>query len=104
MYGAVGLENVAINLGPGFVGGISLQGVSGLTELQIEAPAPPAACGGIGRMVNCDTGLIEAEFVAEDIVGAQQIYAAEGTIEVVGVVAMQRDVDGGVTEKPSTLL
>src|SRR6202051_1785642 len=72
---AVDLENVAINLGPGFVRGISLQGVGGLPELQIEAPAPPMARGGIGRMVNDDTGLVEAEFVAEDIVGVQEIYA-----------------------------
>src|ERR1700693_2136851 len=100
---AVGLENVAINLGPGFVRGVSLQSVGGLTELQIEAPAPAAAGRGIGWMLNDDAGLVKAEFIAEDIVGAQQIYSTDRVVEVVGVVAVERHVDGGVTEKTEHL-
>ena len=86
---AVGLENVAINLGPRFVRGVSLQCVGGLAELQIEAPTPAAAGCGIGRMFNDDTGLVEAEFIAEHVVGAQQIYSTDGIVEIVGVVAIQ---------------
>src|SRR4029077_3988744 len=65
---AVGLKNVAINLGPGFVGGVSLQCVGGLAELQVQTPAPAAAGCGIGRMFNDDTGLVETEFIAEHVV------------------------------------
>src|ERR1700722_490727 len=97
--GAIGLENVAIDLWSRFVGGISLQGIGGLAELQVEAPAPAMACCGIGQMVNDETGLVEAELIAEHVVGAQQIYSADGIVEIVGIVAIERYVDGRLTEK-----
>jgi hypothetical protein len=56
--------------------------------LEIEASAPAAAVGDVGRVVEDDVGLVEAELVAEDVVGAEEIYATDGVIEVVAVVAV----------------
>src|SRR5450631_3782177 len=62
--GAVGLENIAINLRPRLVGGISLQSVGRLPKLQIQARAPSAAGGRIGRAFKHDAGLTQTDLVA----------------------------------------
>src|SRR6202030_2556771 len=46
---AVSLKNVAIDLRPRFVRGVSLQCVGGLAELQVQAPTPPPAGHRISR-------------------------------------------------------
>ena len=73
--------------------------VGGLAELKIEAPAPAAAFGDVGWMIENYVGLVQAEFVAENVVGAEKIDAADRGVEVVVVVAVERDVDSGVAEE-----
>jgi len=97
--GAVGLKDVAIDVGARLVVGIALQRVGGLAELEVEASAPAAAVGDVGGMIKDDVGLVEAELVAEDVVGAEEIDAADGGVEIVIVVAVESDVDGGVVEE-----
>ena len=43
--------------------------------------------------------LIQAEAVAGDIVGAQKVHAAYGAIEVVAVVAVEIEINGGAGEE-----
>ena len=75
--GAVGLKDVAIDVGARLVVGIALQRVGSLAELKIEAAAPATAVDDIGGMIEDYIGLVEAEFVAEYVVGAEQIDAAD---------------------------
>ncbi len=91
--GAVGLVEVAPDLGALLVGAGALKGFSGLTELQVDAAAEAALRR--GEVLHDEAGLVDVEAVAGDVVGAQEVDAADGCVEVVAVVAVDGDAEGG---------
>ena len=96
---SIRLEDVAVNLRPRLVGRIPLQSLGSLPELQVE-PHPETLAGGhIGRMLENDAGLVQAEHVAQYVVSPQQIHAPIGMIKVVGVVSIEGEVERVSLEK-----
>ena len=86
----VRLKDVAIDFRAGFVRGISLERVRGLSKLQIEAASPPAAGVDIGCVLENQRGLIEAELVAQHVIGAKQVHTPNRLVEIVFIVRIQR--------------
>ena len=70
---AVGLPDVAVDVGARLVGGAALHRLGGLAELEVDAGAEAAAGGDVGRAVDDDRRLLDAEDVGAGVVGAQQV-------------------------------
>src|ERR1700751_557535 len=86
---SVSLEDIAVDIRTRLVYGIALQGFRRLAVLQIEAESVATVGRDVGIEVEDEIGLIDAERIAEDIVGAQIVNAAGGLIEVEFVVAVK---------------
>jgi hypothetical protein len=76
--GSISLENISADLRARFVGGIALQRVCGLAELEIVARTEAASGGEIGSAFKDYVGLIQAEIVAEHIVGTEDSRGRRG--------------------------
>ena len=76
--GAIRLKDVAIDFRPGLVRRISLQGLRGLAKLEIKADSISSA----GRYIRIegedDIRLIDAERIAQDVIGTEVIDAPGG--------------------------
>jgi hypothetical protein len=83
------------------VGGIALQRLRCLAELEIEAESVAAVNGEIGIEVKDEISLVEAEGVAENVVGAEIADSADGRVEAVFSVAIQVVVESGAAGEGS---
>ncbi len=87
--GAVGLEDVAVDIGAELVLRAALEGFGGLAELEVSADAEALAGGDVGRVLDDERELVDAEAVTGAVISAEEIDAADGVVEVVGVVAVE---------------
>src|SRR5688572_7242594 len=85
---SVNLPDVAINLRPQFVDSAALQGFGRLAELQVESRSESAPGVYVRRLFQDDRRLVQAEAVAQYVIGAQQVDAAEWAVEIVGVISV----------------
>jgi hypothetical protein len=83
------LEYIAIDRRARLVGRVALQRRGGLAKLQVQTDAPSLSVLDVGRIFDYESGLVEAERVAQDVVRAQPVDAADGVIEVLAVVGIQ---------------
>src|ERR1039458_8002180 len=97
--GAVRLENSPIDFRPQLVRGIRLQGLCGLSPLEIQPCAERLAILGIGRTLDHQVCLIQAEGGAEHIVSTQEVGPSNGSVEVVAVVSIDLKIDGCAAQK-----
>src|SRR5260370_6226775 len=81
--GSLKLEHGTIHLRPRLVGSASLKRFRCLAQFEIQAPAETATGSGIGILLEDQACLIQTEGVAADVVGAQEINAADAIVEVV---------------------
>ena len=61
---AVGLKEIAPDLGAKLVGAGALEGLGGLAELEVDAAAEALVGSGDGEVLDDDVGLVDAEAVA----------------------------------------
>src|SRR3989442_14267757 len=97
--GAIRLKDRAIGLGARFVCPAALQGLRRLAILQVQARAEAAACRWVGRALDNQPSLVQAEAVAGHVVGAQQVDAPGGAVEVVTVVAVEGKAERRLAEE-----
>jgi hypothetical protein len=84
---------VAVNLRAQLVDRAALHGLGRLAELQVEARPESAPRIDVRRLLEDDGRLIQTEAVAQHVIGAQQVDAAERAVEVVGVITVDGQVD-----------
>jgi hypothetical protein len=82
------LKHIAVDGGARLIEGIALQSRGRLAELEIQPCTPAFAPREIDSTFQHHGSLVEGEGVARDVVGAQQIHAADGGVEIVGVVTI----------------
>ena len=97
--GAVGLEDVAVDLWTCLVGRITLQGFGGLAELQVDTKAVAAMDGQVGIQIEDKIRLVDAEDVAEYVIRAEIVNPTSRVVEVVLIVAVEGVVEGGAAGK-----
>ena len=97
--GAVSLEDVAVDLRARLVGGIALQGLRGLAELQVKTNAISSFRGHIRIEGKDDIGLVNAEGVAEHVISAKIVNPSGRPVEVVFIIAIEHIVDRGSAGK-----
>src|SRR5262249_53887274 len=96
---AIRLPKRAISLRARLVRRITLDRLRRLAVLQVEPHAPTPAPFEIRRAFDNNPRLIQTKTVRLNVVSAQQVDAADGPVEVVAVITVERDVYRRVAEE-----
>src|SRR5208282_2170458 len=92
---SISLKDISIDIRAGFIGGISLQRVRRLPELQIEANSKRTSSANIGSPLENHVGLIQTDVVAQNVVGTQRVHTPNRVVEIERIIFIEREIQSG---------
>ncbi len=95
----VDLPHVAVDVGPGLVRGTALNGVRRLPELQVDAETVASPGLDVGRRVDHQRRLLDAESIAAGVVRTQHQHAVRRRVPVALIVTLERRPEGDVAPR-----